>query len=96
MKGTKITSPLFTAKGKLAKSISPDTEYDHLKAIDDCDVLFICNGDDNGYLGDSTKCQIYYAYAQKKTIAFWREPSENERISFIPSEDWGTIENLLK
>jgi nucleoside phosphorylase len=93
--GSTVLSPVITSDGKLAKEITADSEYEHLKAIDDCDVLFICNNND--YLGESTKCHIYYAYAQKKTIAFWREPSGDKQLSFIPHEQWEaiTVKNLL-
>ena len=88
MRGT-VISPIFNTGGKLAKEITPETEYEHLNRIDECDVLFICNKD--GHLGDTTKCEIYYAYALKKTIAFWREPQTSERLSFIPHECWGSL-----
>jgi hypothetical protein len=90
-----ILSPIFTVDGKLAKEITADTEYEHLKAIDECDVLLICNNSDDGYFGESTKCHIYYAYAQKKTIAFWRKPSDDKQLSFIPHEHWESIRELI-
>ena len=79
---------------RLDSPITDESEYKHLKAIDDCDVLFICNKD--GYIGESTKCEIYYAYALRKTIAFWKEPEYKERLSFIPHEKWEPISSLLK
>lgn len=58
---------------------------------------FVCNKSRNGYIGTSTKCEIYYAYALKKTIAFWQEPTFEEGedthklLSFIPIEVWSNI-----
>jgi nucleoside 2-deoxyribosyltransferase len=92
--GATVLSPSVTSDRTLAKEITADTEYEHLKAIDDCDVLFICNNRDDGYLGESTKCHIYYAYAQKKTIAFWREPLADKQLSFIPHEYWEPIKEF--
>lgn len=92
--GANVLSPMVL-DGRLARSISEDSEYEHLKAIDECDVLFICNQGDDGYIGESTKCEIYYAYALKKTIAFWREPPDDRRLSFIPHEHWGSIKLLV-
>jgi purine or other phosphorylase family 1 len=95
--GVTVLSPQFDDDGKLLKDVSADTECDHLKAIDDCDVLFVCNKSRNGYIGTSTKCEIYYAYALKKTIAFWQEPTFEEGedthklLSFIPIEVWSNI-----
>jgi pyrimidine deaminase RibD-like protein len=91
--GANVLSPSITADEELARLITPDTEYEHLKAIDECDLLFICNKD--GYIGESTIGEIYYAYASRKTIAFWKEPPEDKLLSFIPREYWGTIEELL-
>ena len=89
--GATVISPAITSDGKLARAITPDTEYDYLKAIDDCDVLLVCNNRSDGYLGESTQCEIYYAYALRKTVAFWREPPADKRLSFIPREHWGII-----
>lgn len=93
--GAHVLSPSITADGKLAKKITPDTEYEHLKAIDECDVLFICNKNKGERIGKSTSCEIYYAYALRKTIAFWCEPPENKELSFIPREHWGAIKALV-
>lgn len=95
--GVTVLSPQFDDEGNLLRDISADTECDHLKAIDDCDVLFVCNKSRNGYIGTSTKCEIYYAYALKKTIAFWQEPifdteqDTHRLLSFIPIEIWSNI-----
>lgn len=92
--GVAVLSPAITQHGELAKEITPETEYDHLQAIDECDVLFICNKSNNGKIGETTKCEIYYAYALRKTIAFWKKPPDDSRLSFIPIEHWGTIKSL--
>lgn len=91
--GANVLSPPIVS-GKLAQEITADTEYEHLKAIDECDVLFVCNRADDGYIGETTKCEIYYAYAMRKTIAFWREPPDDKRLSFIPHEHWGAIKSF--
>jgi len=88
--GATVLSPTF--EGKDWNAITPDSDYNHLKAIDDCDVLFICNKDH--YVGVSTQCEIYYAYARRKTIAFWNEPGAKERFSFIPHEHWEFVQTL--
>ena len=93
--GVAVLSPAVTPDGELAKDITPETEYDHLQAIDECDVLFVCNKSKNGYIGETTKCEIYYAYALRKTIAFWKKPPDDKRLSFIPIEHWGTIKSLV-
>ena len=91
--GANVLSPPIL-NGKLAQEITADSEYEHLKAIDECDVLFVCNRADDGYIGETTKCEIYYAYAMRKTIAFWREPPDDKRLSFIPHEHWGAIKSF--
>lgn len=93
MEANVLSPPIID--GKLSETITADTEYAHLKAIDECDVLFICNRAENGYIGESTKCEIYYAYALRKTIAFWHEPPADKRLSFIPHEHWGAIRSLV-
>lgn len=95
--GVNVLSPQIV-DGALANPISPDSEYEHLKAIDECDVLLVCNQGDNGYIGDATKCEIYYAYALKKTIAFWEDPPEVPNgaiLNFIPRENWGAIDSMI-
>lgn len=92
--GVNVLSPLVM-DGELSRPISADSEFDHLKAIDECDVLFVCNQSDAGYIGEATKCEIYYAYALKKTIAFWVDPPDDSALSFIPRERWGAIETLI-
>lgn len=92
--GANVTSPPISG-GRLVEPISAETEYRHLKAIDECDVLFVCNRSEDGGVGETTKCEIYYAYALRKTIAFWREPKEDRRISFIPHEHWGAIKSFI-
>lgn len=88
--GVSVLSPI-PINGKLAP-ITDDSEYEHLRAIDQCDVLFISNKDgESDSIGESTKCEIYYAYALRKTIVFWKKPDQ-ERLSFIPNEHWGNID----
>ena len=89
--GATVLSPSFI--GKNLGDITKESDYQHLKAIDDCDVLFICNKDQ--YIGESTRCEIYYAYAIRKTIAFWNQPDDKERFSFIPHEHWEPIQRLF-
>lgn len=89
--GATVLSPSFI--GENWSSITTDSDYEHLKAIDNCDVLFICNKDQ--YVGESTKCEIYYAYGRRKTIAFWNQPDNEERFSFIPHEHWEYINSLV-
>lgn len=71
--------------------ITTASDYRHLRAIDDCDILFICNKD--GYIGESTACEIYYASALRKTIVFWAEPDKDDskRLYCIPHEHWNNI-----
>lgn len=92
--GATVLSPLFEDDGKLIK-ISANTQQEHLQAIRECDLLFVCNKD-NGYIGETTKCEIYFAHALYKPIAFWLDPPEDDRISFIPKEHWGSIMSLNK
>lgn len=88
--GASVLSPRLS-DGKLAP-ISDDSEYEHLRAIDLCDVLFICNKDgESCSIGESTKCEIYYAYALRKTIIFWKKPTQ-DRLAFIPNEQWDSID----
>lgn len=87
--GVNISSPSITKSGELGKQITNETEYEHLIAIDDCDVLFVCDKD--GYIGESTMCEIFYAYALKKTIAFSEKPNNDTILSIIPSEQWNAI-----
>lgn len=91
--GANVLSPRVIGN-ELASPITSDSEYEHLKAIDECDVLFISNAED-GYIGDSTKREIYYAYALMKTIAFWSDPPEDTSLDFIPYEHWGSVEELI-
>lgn len=92
--GAKITSPQFDKENKLYP-ITTKSEYAHLKAIDDCDILFVCNKD--GYIGRSTACEIYYASALRKTIVFWADPQDaqsnkdEDRLYCIPHEHWNHI-----
>lgn len=86
--GANVLSPSLDNLGE----ITTETDYFHLKAIDDCDVLFVCNKDK--YVGESTRCEIYYAYAIRKTIAFWNQPDDEERFAFIPHEHWEQIPKL--
>lgn len=82
--GVEVLSPSF--RDNNLKNIATGPDYLHLKAIDACDVLLVCNKDSN--VGETTKYEIYYAYAIKKTIAFWKEPDPKECFSFIPHEHW--------
>ena len=93
--GANVLFPGFTEDGTLEKDISSDTQFECLKAIDGCDVLFVCNKGHKNYVGGTTKCEIFYAYALQKTIAFWREPPEDKQLSFIPSECWEMMEKLI-
>ena len=92
--GAKITSPQFDKEDQLFP-ITTKSEYAHLKAIDDCDILFVCNKD--GYIGRSTACEIYYASALRKTIVFWTDPQDEQsnkdedRLYCIPHEHWNHI-----
>lgn len=90
--GANVLSPVFDRKGQL-REISAKTQEEHLRAIRECDMLFVCNKDD-GYIGETTKCEIYFAHALYKPIAFWLEPPDDKRISFIPKERWNTIMSL--
>ena len=93
--GANVLSPHIDGNGML-EEITPTTEFKHLKAIRECDMLFVSNKGFDGYIGDSTKNEIYFAYALYKPIAFWRDPPEDNRISFIPRERWGPIMALEK
>lgn len=86
--GAVILSP-HLSNTKQFDPITRETDYAHLKAIDDCDILFICNKD--GYIGETTACEIYYASALRKTIVFWKEPGDNNRLKCIPHEHWNNI-----
>lgn len=87
--GASILSPNF--EGDKLTPITTASDYRHLRAIDDCDILFICNKD--GYIGESTACEIYYASALRKTIVFWAEPDKDDskRLYCIPHEHWNNI-----
>jgi hypothetical protein len=91
-----VLSPKFTESGNLLSAITLDTEYEHLKEIDGCDVLLVCNKGGDGYLGESTKCEIFYAYALKKTIAFLKTPTDDQLPSFIPNECWQTLGDMIE
>jgi len=86
--GAVILSPQLSDT-KQFYPITWETDYAHLKAIDDCDILFVCNKD--GYIGETTACEIYYASALRKTIVFWTEPEDNNRLKCIPHEHWNNI-----
>lgn len=86
--GAIILSP-HLSDTKQFDPITRETDYAHLKAIDDCDILFVCNKD--GYIGETTACEIYYASALRKTIVFWKEPEDNYRLKCIPHEHWNNI-----
>lgn len=86
--GAVVLSP-HLSDTKQFDPITRESDYAHLKAIDDCDILFICNKD--GYIGETTACEIYYASALRKTIVFWREPEDNNRLKCIPHEHWNNI-----
>ena len=88
-----VSSPVFQ-NNKLLK-ITDETEYGHLCRIRDCDLLFICNKED-GYIGRHTYGEIYYAFALHKTIAFWKEPEDVDRLAFIPHEQWEQIQSLVE
>lgn len=90
--GATVLSPVFDHEGQLCE-ISAETQEEHLRAIRECDMLFVCNKD-NGYIGETTKCEIYFAHALYKPIAFWLEPPEDKRISFIPKERWNIFMSL--
>lgn len=91
--GANVLSPRIKSDGSFHE-ITSDSEYEHLKAIDESDMLFVCNNGDDRYIGESTRCEIYYAYALRKTIAFWQDPPEEKQLSFIPRESWSTIMSL--
>ena len=89
--GLNVISPRIV-NNKL-EEITKKTNRDHAKAIRECDLLFVSNG--NGYIGEQTKCEIYGAYIANKPIAFMVEPppeastEKGSHLEFIPHEIWG-------
>ncbi|MGK2348665.1 hypothetical protein [Actinomyces sp. W5033] len=91
--GANVLSPQVI-DGVLSRPATDETEYEHLRAIDACDVLFISNPANGGYVGNSTKREIYYAYALMKTIACWHPLPDEDCLRFIPFEDWSIINDV--
>ena len=91
--GANVLSPQVI-DGALSQPATDETEYEHLRAIDACDVLFISNPANGGYVGNSTKREIYYAYALMKTIACWHPLPDADCLRFIPFEDWSIINDV--
>ncbi|MBP1045645.1 hypothetical protein I6N96_05095 [Enterococcus sp. BWM-S5] len=54
-----------------SSDITQGSEYEHLKAIEECDILYVCNKDKR--IGQATSCHIYYASALMKRILFLKE-----------------------
>ena len=90
--GATVLSPRIV-NGKLSKQ-TPATDIKHANAIRECDLLFISNKD--GYIGDQTGREIYGAYLLNKPIAFWREPTNVERLEYIPHEQWWDLMRFLE
>lgn len=88
--GATVLSPRINEHGELG-DITPDSEHEHLKAIRECDMVFIANKDEDGYIGETTKCEIYFAHALYKPIALWHKPPKESQMSFIPWEIWEDI-----
>lgn len=88
----KIISPFLDIKGKTLIPITQQTIYEHFQAIENCDLLFVCNKD--GHIGISTAIEIGYASAKRKTIAFWKSPSNEIELSSIPQEKWDVVKIL--
>lgn len=95
-KGLTVLSPKLS-NGQLREQ-TLETQYDHIQALRDCDLLFVCNKD--GYIGDQTKREVFAAYVLNKPIAFWTEPPQektntfsNDDFNYIPHEAW---ERLIK
>lgn len=90
--GATVLSPRVVDRN-LSKTTTA-TDVKHACAIRDCDLLFVSNKD--GYVGDQTGREIYGAYLLNKPIAFWREPEEEKRLSYIPHEQWWTLMRFLE
>lgn len=90
--GATVLSPRII-NGQLSKQTHA-TDVKHASAIRDCDLLFVCNKD--GYIGKQTGREIYGAYLLNKPIAFWREPEDDERLDFIPHEQWWSLMKYLE
>lgn len=96
--GAIITSPVLR-DGKLTP-IDDDTDEIHLIALKQCDLLFVCNDNNEAYFGEQTGHQIYGAQLLNKPIAYWKEPSEDflkkHGVRFIPHECWESKMEVLK
>lgn len=90
--GATVLSPRIV-EGKLSKTTNA-TDVKHASAIRECDLLFVSNKDK--YIGDQTGREIYGAYLLNKPIAFWREPEEDKRLSYIPHEQWWNLIRFLE
>lgn len=55
----------------------------HKRKIDMADGIFVINKD--GYIGNSTKSEIKYAYLHGKTIAFMEAPDTESYLNIIES-----------
>lgn len=89
-----IVSPYLDTKNRTLNPITKQTIYEHFQAIENCDLLFVCNKD--GHIGISTAIEIGYASAKRKTIAFWQHPSDEIELSSIPQEQWDVVKILSK
>ena len=66
------------------ENMSPlELERFHLRKIDECDALIVCNKD--GYVGASSLIEIGYAVALGKRIIFTEKPEEY-MLTILPSE----------
>ena len=109
-RGVSVLSPRFV-NGKVG-NITKNTHRNHAHAIRECDLLFVCNGN-NGYIGEQTGREIYGAYVANKPIAFWKEPPQEQlsadieeenpanvysggQLDYIPHELWGEFMRVLE
>ena len=96
--GATVISPMLTDNFRELKPKTDLSHREHIKALRQCDLLFISNKD--SYFGEQTCCQIYGAHALYKTIAFWKEPSlevlQQHDLQFIPHECWDNKMKVLE
>lgn len=74
---------LLFAGDEMVNNCTWPVEAVHLKAIEECDLVVICNYDD--YVGTKTSLEIGYAYKCGKRIAFLKDGSSVSDFD-LPSE----------
>ncbi len=96
-RGVNVKSPKLKPNNKELVPKSIDTQYNHIQAIRDCDLMFVSNK--HGYIGDETKREIFAAFVLNKPIAMWKRMPlngcsdsdnnyDNGDLSYIPHEGW--------